>query len=82
VIPNVLVLGFVAGLLIYRRAWWLVPVAAVAWALVLALAGSCSGSCSVSAAVLGALNATVGVSVGVVLRWMITRTGRTLHSIR
>jgi len=82
VIPTVLVLGFMAGLVIYRRAWWFVPVAAVAWALLVALAGSCAGSCSASAAVLGALNATVGVSVGVALRWVVTQTGRALHPIR
>lgn len=82
VIPTVLLLGLAAGFLLYRRAWWFVPLAAIGWAVGLAESGTCTGSCSPSAAVLGALNAAIGVSVAVALRWMITRTGRALHPIR
>ncbi len=68
-IPTVLVLGFVAGLLFYRQAWWFVPVAAVAWAVV---------TWSASGAALGALNAIVGVAAAVAMRWLSTRAGRTI----
>jgi hypothetical protein len=82
VLPTVLALGFVVGLSLYRRAWRLVPVAAVAWAVVLGLAGTCAGACSASAAVIGALNAAVGGLVGVALGWVITRTGWSLQPTR
>lgn len=72
-IPTVLGLGLIAGFLLYRRAWWFVPFAAIAWVLALQLSDTCAGTCGGSAAVLGALNAAVGVSVAVALRWTITR---------
>jgi hypothetical protein len=77
VIPTVLVLSFIAGLVIYRRAWWLIPVAAIVWTIALSEAGTCTGACSPGAAAFAALNATVGVSVALAARWMVTRIGRT-----
>ncbi len=72
-LPNLLILGFIAGLISVRFGWLVVPLSALAWALGLAEAGICDGSCAPDAAAIAAANATVGVALGNALRWSAVR---------
>jgi hypothetical protein len=69
VIPTAIVAGLVLGLWIR---WWAVPIVALGWAVVIALADLSS---AIGGALLGAVNGAVGVAFALVLR-------RVLPSVR
>lgn len=75
-LPLVLLVAVIIG------RWWLIPIAAVAWPIVVSLGGDCSGiGCVLGAAGLGALNAAVGVLVHQGALWLF-RAPRRGHVAR
>ena len=70
-IPTILVPAVVAGL--FKRGWWIIPVAAVAWPAILFADDVIeSGSVLVTAA-FGVLNASFGILVGRIIRDILGR---------
>jgi hypothetical protein len=65
VIPTVLVPAVVIG------RWWLLPVAAVAWPLLVHTAGPCDLACSAVSGALATMNAAVGVVIHKGVSWLI-----------
>ena len=66
-IPTMLVVSVVGGL--FRRGWWLIPIATVAWRALLVAGDVIDLDLAVlGAAVLGGLNAAFGVGVGRMIR--------------
>jgi hypothetical protein len=73
VIPNVLALGFIAGLF-GRRGLWFVLAAALVWPVVLTATGVGTGlGLWIGGAAFAALNAAVGVLAGNGVRWLVRR---------
>jgi hypothetical protein len=71
VIPTVLVPAILIG------RWWLLPVAVVAWPLMVLSIGSCDLACSAVAGALAAMNTAVGVVVHKALSWLIQQGRKT-----
>ena len=66
-IPTLLLPALIIG------RWWLIPIAAVVWPLL--IADTCTTlDCRLGAAVLAAVNAAVGVGVHQLIRWAWTRS--------
>ncbi len=68
-IPLALLLGLAIG------RWWIVPVASVAWALLVSIDGSCDLGCSPGALGLAAVNSAVGVLAHLAVRQLLARSG-------
>jgi hypothetical protein len=64
VIPTVLLAGVVVG------RWWVVPLAAVAWAGILFTNGSCDLTCAPGAAGLAIVNTAAGVLLHKAAVWL------------
>jgi hypothetical protein len=72
VIPTVLLPTAVVG------RWWVVPIAAVAWASILLVDGLCDLGCAAGAAGVAAVNAVVGVLVHKAALWLFRHRPRGL----
>jgi hypothetical protein len=72
VVPTILVVSVGGGL--FQRGWWLIPIAAVAWPVLL-IAGDVidPGLAVLGAAAVGVLNASFGVIVGRMTRAIFRR---------
>ena len=71
-IPTSLVVSVVGGL--FRRGWWLIPIAALAWPALLVAGDVIDLDLAVlGAGVLGGLNAAFGVGVGRMIRAILRR---------
>jgi hypothetical protein len=72
VLPTMLLIGFIGGLLLPSRGWWVVAVSAIGWTFLLVGDGVITSVQEVlTGGLVAGLNAGLGVVVGAVIRHRI-----------